>query len=151
MIRSSSLLLVLAACSGGEEVEDPDTHACEARGDAGTAVTAAADAASAPAIEVGEVPYTVTLVDGAAGFLAVEVAEDTAALLFAGDADVVSSLLLDGADQTLPTPAPNELCPDDIPEHFDLDLTPGTWNVGVGPAGLTEVWLMLHPAEGHAH
>lgn len=152
MIRPMPFVLsVLVACSGGEEVEDPDAHACEVRADAGEAVTATEDQGAAPAIAVGETPFTVTLVSGATGFVAVDVTEETEALLFAGDADVVSSLFLDGAEQTLATPAPNELCPDDIPEHFDLDLTPGTWTLGVGPAGVTEVWLLLHPAAGHAH
>jgi hypothetical protein len=153
MIRLSSLLLssMLVACTGGEEEESPEAHACEVVGDAGAAVIAAEDRAAAPAIEVGEAPYTVTLVSGAAAYVAVEVTEETEALLFAGEADIVTSLFLDDVEQTLPAPAPNELCAEDIPEHFDLDLTPGTWNIGVGPAGATEVWLLLHSAEGHAH
>ena len=68
-----------------------------------------------------------------------------------GFAEVVTALWHADAEETLPTPAPNDDCPNDIPEHFDLDLHVGTWNIGVGPAGVAEVWLMLSPAGDHAH
>lgn len=145
-------LLSLLACSGGPtEDENPEDHACEVRGDAGTALAAVADPASAPALALGEVPATVTLVADATGYVAVEVSEEEPALLFAGTADVVTELWHDGMELTLPAASPNEACPDEIPEHFDLDLAPGTWNIGLGPAGVADVWLLLISAEGHAH
>jgi hypothetical protein len=142
---------MVAACKGEPEVEAPELHACESIGSAGTAITASADRDSAPAIAVGETPFTVSLVDGAVGWVSVEITEDTPALLFAGTADVVSAVWHNGMEETLPTGAPNEECADDIPEHFDLDLHEGSWQIGVGPAGVSEVWLMLISAAGHAH
>ncbi len=149
-VAALSVLMTLVACKK-EEGEDPLLHACENIAEPGKAVDAAADRADAPAVSVSEEPFTVTLVDGSVGFVAVEVTEDTPAILFAGTADVVTALWHDDAEETLPTPAPNDDCPDDIPEHFDLDLHVGTWNIGVGPAGVAEVWLMLSPAGDHAH
>lgn len=142
----------LCACNGEEKEgeEGPEDHACEHRGEVGATLVSTADPASAPSLAIGE-PATVTLVSGETGRVLVEVAEDTPALLFAGTADVVTALVHDGTDVDLPTGAPNEVCPDDIPEHFDLDLAPGSWQIGVGPAGVDEVWLMLSSAEGHAH
>lgn len=146
------LTLALLGCSSGEEAEDPEVHACEHVGEAGTAVTAGADTASAPAIAVGQEPYTVTLVDGAAGYVSVEVTEDTPALLFVGTADVAANLWHGDEEEGLPEPSPNELCAEDIPEHFDLDFhEAGTYYLTFGPAAVSEVWLMLSSAEGHAH
>lgn len=149
----SLALLTLAACnSGKEEEEDPLAHACEVITDAGTAITAGADIASAPGIQIGDVPYTVTLVDGAAGYVSVNVSEDTPAILFMGTADVAQALYQDGTDAGLPEGAPDDLCAEDVPEHFDLDLhTAGTWTIELGPAAITEVWLLLHEAGDHVH
>jgi hypothetical protein len=150
------LLALLAACAdkgdSGAEVEDPLSHACEYTAELGSAVTAGADRASAPAFPLGEEPATVTLVPGATGYLKVEVTGDTAALLFAGTADVVNGLSQGDSAATLPTGAPNERCADDIPEHFDLDFhEAGDWYIEVGPAAIESVWLMLTSAEGHTH
>ena len=154
LLRYTSLFTLAVACNGGKdsaEEEDPSEHACEHISEAGTSVTASSDPASAPSISVGEEPYTISLVSGEAGYISATVDADTPALLFVGEADVVTSLQHDGAEETLPAPAPNELCPDDIPEHFDLDLHAGTWVIGLGPVGITDVWLMLASSEGHAH
>jgi hypothetical protein len=143
-------LALLAGCdkggdsAGGEE--DPAEHACEHASESGMAVTAGATPETATAIAVEDEPYTVTLVDGKGGkigFLEVESTEDQAALLFAGTADVVTSLWFDGKETMLPTAAPNEFCSGEIPEHWDLDLEPGTWTIGLGPAAVDSVWLML--------
>lgn len=148
----SLALLTLAACNSGKEEEDPLAHACEVITDAGTAITAGADIASAPGIQIGDVPYTVTLVDGAAGYVSVNVSEDTPAILFMGTADVAQALYQDGTDAGLPEGAPDDLCAEDVPEHFDLDLhTAGTWTIELGPAAITEVWLLLHEAGDHVH
>lgn len=147
-----ALFLSLVACAPAPAEEDPEAHACEHAADAGTTVVAGADAASAGAIAIGEEPYTVTLVDGAAGFVAVEVTGDTPALLFLGTADVAASLWHGDEEVGLPSPAPNDLCPDDIPEHYDLDLhEAGTWTIELGPAAVADVWLLLSSAEGHGH
>jgi len=146
-------LSALSGCAAGkEEEEDPLAHACEVIADAGTAITAGADIASAPGIQIGDTPYTVTLVDGASSFVSVNVSGDTAAILFMGTADVVQTLYQDGADAGLAEGAPDDLCPEDVPEHYDVDLhTAGTWTFELGPAAVSDVWLLLHDAEGHAH
>lgn len=147
----TALLISLLACSGGK-TEDPEEHACEAIGEAGTTITAAAAMDdTAPSITPGEDPYTVTLVDSAAGYVAIEVAEDTPALLFMGTADVAADLYMpDGTAMGLPDAAPVEACAE-VPEHFDLDLhDAGTWYLELGPAAVAEVWLLLH-AGGHEH
>lgn len=148
-MRTLLPLLLLAACTA--EAEDPALHACEQIAEAGTALTAGADVDSGPALDIADEPYTVTLTQGQVGYLTIESAEDTAALLFVNPADVVSGLLDPTGAEVLPAPAPNEDCPDDIPEHFDLDLEPGTWTLALGPAAVGEVWLMLIEAGEHAH
>ncbi len=153
---TASLLLALVACAdkgdSGAAAEDPMEHACEHAAELGAAVTAGADRASAPVFSISEEPSTVTLVSGATGYLKVEVTGDTAALLFAGTADVVTGLSEGETPAILPTGAPNERCADDIPEHFDLDFhEAGSWYIEVGPAAVDSVWLLLTSAEGHAH
>jgi len=146
------ILYALLACTPKEEVEDPEAHACEHVAEAGTAVTAGADPASAGAISVGEEPYTVTLVDGAAGYVSIAIDGDTPALLFMGVADVAATLWHETEEEGLPAPAPNDLCPTDIPEHYDLDFhEAGTYYLELGPAAVSDVWVMLTSAEGHAH
>ncbi|MBK7757569.1 MAG: hypothetical protein IPI35_14425 [Deltaproteobacteria bacterium] len=71
--------------------------------------------------------------------------------MFADTADVVTGLWDDSDADILPEGGPNELCPEDIPEHFDLDLSAGTYLLELGPAAVPEVWLMLTPSEGHGH
>lgn len=151
---SMAILSALTAVGCGDEAEheDPAEHACEHVGEAGTAVTAAADRMSAPAITISEEPYTVTLPAGVAGFVKVTVTEDTPVLLFAKTAAVVTGLFRGETALTLPAGAPNEFCATEIPEHFDLDLdTPGDYFIQVGPSATTSVWLNLVEAEGHGH
>jgi hypothetical protein len=141
----------LAACAGGEGEEDLALHACEQIGEAGETVAAAAtlEEAAQAEIEPSEAPFTVALVDGG-GFVNVHIHEETDALLFVDVADVVSGLYLDGEAQSLATPGPNEDCPEDIPEHWDLELTEGEWTLEFGPSALDEIWLMLLSG-GHDH
>ncbi len=147
-----ALALMLSGCTSTEKEEDPAAHACEQVAEAGTAVAAGADPAAAGAITIGEAPFTVTLVDSAPGYVSVEVTGDTAALLFLDTADVAASLWHGDEEVGLPDPAPNELCPDEIPEHYDLDFhEAGTWTLELGPAAVPDVWLLLISAEGHGH
>lgn len=146
------LILALLACNGEKEEEDPEVHACEMVGEPGVSVTAGARMdSSAGTVEVGEDPFTVTLVAGAAGFVGIPVSGDTPALLFMGTADVAVELYdADGAAMGLGDPAPVEACTE-IPEHYDLDLhSAGTWYLELGPAAVTEVWLLIHPGS-HEH
>jgi hypothetical protein len=142
-------LTALTAC-GKETTEDPAEHACENVGVTDATLTAAADGASAPALDE-DVATVVTLTDGAAGYVSITVEADEALLLFADTADVVTGLWDPSDADILPEGGPNELCAEDLPEHFDLDLTAGTYLLELGPAAVSEVWLMLTPAEGHGH
>lgn len=144
--------LILACTASKEETEDPAEHACEHVGTSEETLTAGAAPGEGDVLAIDGEPRMVTLVDGAAGYVSVVVEGDTAALLFAGTADIVNGLYNEGTEETLPEGAPNEFCATDIPEHFDLDFhTAGTWSIEVGPAAVSEVWLLLISAEGHAH
>jgi hypothetical protein len=144
---------LVSACGDGESSdehaeEDPAEHACLHAGEAGSSVAASETPEDAPLLELGDEPYTVTLVPGTAGYVELEAPAE--ALLFAGTADVVSGLSFDGAD-ILPEGSPNEFCDAEIPEHFDLDLDePGDYVLRLGPSGVDSVWLMYLSAEGHA-
>jgi hypothetical protein len=142
-------LTVFTAC-GKETAEDPAAHACEHVTETDATLTAAADGESAPAL--GEdVATVVTLTDGAAGYVSITVEAEEALLLFADTADVITGLWDEADADILPEGGPNELCAEDLPEHFDLDLGAGTYLLELGPAAVSEVWLMLTPAEGHGH
>jgi hypothetical protein len=146
-------LPLFAACGDGDSSdehveEDPAEHACEHASESGSSVTASETPEDAPVLELGDEPYTVTLVPGEVGY--VKLAAPAVALLFAGTADVVSGLSFEGSD-ILPEGSPNELCEGEIPEHFDLDLDePGEYVLSLGPSGVNSVWLMYLSAEGHA-
>jgi hypothetical protein len=147
-------LPLFTACGDGDSSdehteEDPAEHACLHAGESGSSLTASETPEDAPVLELGDEPYTVTLVPGAAGY--VKLAAPAEALLFAGTADVVSELSFEGSD-ILPEGSPNEFCEAEIPEHFDLDLDePGEYVLRLGPSGVDSVWLMYLSAEGHAH
>ncbi|MES2638135.1 MAG: hypothetical protein V4850_01585 [Myxococcota bacterium] len=146
------LFLSLFACAGSKEVEDPSAHACEHIAESEATLPGGNSTGNAVVIPMDGEPYTVTLQDSIPSYLSVQIDADTPALLFAGTADVVSGLYNGDEAVTLPEPAPNADCPEDIPEHFDLEFdTVGTWYIQLGPAAVTEVWLSLAPAEGHAH
>lgn len=144
-----AVLALTAACAAKEE--DPAEHACEAVEAGGIAVDAAEGPADAPAIEIGEEGYVVTLAASGTGYVHVDVDEATDALLFLDTADVLTAIAHDGAEEALPSPSPNEFCADALPEHFDLALEPGEWTFTLGPSAVTEVWLLLIPADGHGH
>jgi hypothetical protein len=132
--------------------EDPAEHACEHVGEAGTAITAGADRASATEITHSAEPYTVTLVAGAPSFLKTPGGED--GLLFTKATGVVTGLYFEQeTNSQLAAPEPNSFCPSDIPEHFDLELeaAPGTWYIELAPSASPDVWIALVEAAGHAH
>ncbi|MCK6529513.1 hypothetical protein L6R50_18825 [Myxococcota bacterium] len=143
--------LALAGCE--PEVEDPAAHACEHVSEAGTAVTASdVMDANTPEIVLGEEPHTVTLAAATPGYVRVEIEGDTAALLFAGTADVVQGLFHGTEEESLPEPSPNDLCAEDIPEHYDLDFhEAGSYYLELLSAQGGDVWLLLSSAEGHGH
>jgi hypothetical protein len=121
---------------------------CADRDDAGTALNATSDRAGAPLLEIRDAPYTVTLVAGAPGYVAIEVERDATAELSVGAAGVVESLWFDGAELDLPDASPAPQCPAKIPQQYLLDLEKGRWEIGLGSDTETEVWLALTAAEG---
>ena len=86
------------------------------------------------------------------GIVSVDITEpDVDALLFVDVAGVVTVLYQDGTAVGLATPAPNEFCGDDLPEHWDLELSEGLWQIEFGPSATDTVWLMLLESGTHAH
>jgi len=156
-LRNCALLTVLCTgCSDPAEPEkheeDPGEHACEHATDMsdGTSMTAGVDQASAPVLALSEEPYLVDFTTGTTGYLALTGPVD--ALLFVAQADAVTVLTFGtaGADE-LPEGAPNEFCPDLIPEHFDLELAEtGDYYVELTTA-IPPLWLVYMSAKGHAH
>jgi hypothetical protein len=152
-------VVMLIGCSDERDVtdlpheEDPAEHACEHTPEPGTTLDAAADPVDAPELTLGEEPVTVTLPEEGAGFHGyLRLRGPADALLFAGVEALVSSLTsADSGSDLLPEPAPNEFCPDTIPEHFDLELEDREYLLELGPASVDSVWLMFLDAAGHAH
>lgn len=146
------LLLTLLFACGGEEAEDPADHACEHVTEAGEAITASETMDDVPELEESEEPYTITLVDGAAGYVGIHAHGDEGLLLFTDTADVIMALYdADGVDAGLPTPSAVEACAEDLPEHYHLGLTEGEWTLELGPAAVDSVWLMLLASGDHEH
>jgi hypothetical protein len=160
-----ALALMLGACgdddhdghdhdgaAGAGSEEDPAALACEERDEAGDAITAAtARDDSAPEIAIDGEPRTVTLPDGEAGYVRVEIEEDTLALLLLQAENVVTGLYHGDEEEELVSAAAVDACAQDIPEHFDVDFhEAGTYYLRLGPSALPEVWLLLADAEGHA-
>jgi hypothetical protein len=152
--------LTSAGCSDAKDAEapeeDPGEHACEHRNEPGTTLEASSSSDDAPLLEVSEEPYSVTLPEAATdgtfdGYVRLSGPGDS--LLFAGTDDVVSELRFgtDGPDE-LPEAAPNEFCPEEIPAHFDLELSEsGDYFLRLGPSAESELFLVHLSAEGHAH
>jgi hypothetical protein len=153
------LLALLVACgdddgdahSHGDQ--DPAEHACEHAMESGTELEGSAERDdSAPRIELGDEPYTITLAQDAARYVRLEIEEDTAVILFANEEDVVTGLYHEDEEESLVSAGANDHCEDEIPEHFDLDLQEaGTYYLALGPSTLSEAWIMVTEAEGHAH
>ena len=152
-----SVLVAWSALGCGSDDEpaqtehDPGEHACEHVSEPGTVVTASADRAAAPEIARADEPYTVMLASGQPSFVKVTGGED--ALLFTKATGVVTGLFFEQETTNQLTSAePNASCPNDIPEHFDLELdASGSWYVQLGPSVTAEVWIALTEATGHGH
>lgn len=152
------LMVALAGCTDEKQdatptTPDPGEEICGHVEDQGTPLDAAATAADAPALTVSEMPYTVTLPEAQTGYEGfVEIAGPGAVLLFVGQSAVATALSEGeaGAD-VLPVPAPNEHCPEQIPEHFDLELGSADYTLQLGPTSSPTVWLALTDATGHVH
>jgi len=151
----TALLGCCAACGddGNAEPPDPAEAACVEVDEAGHPITASSTRDdAAPEIEIGAEPYAVRVSPDDPTFVRVEVAEDTAALLLVDTTDAVAALYHGPDEEPLESAGADEFCPEEIPEHFDLDLhQPGTYFIELGPSAVPEVWLLLSGAEGHAH
>jgi hypothetical protein len=152
--------LMFGACWGCSDHEeqhadevDPEAAICEHVGDRPTVIDATADSTSAPTLAPDPTPYEVTLQDVQGvyhGFLRIE--GPAGVLLFLGQA-AVAGALTQGASgpDVLPPPAPNDFCPAQLPEHFDLELEGGEYYLELGPSSLQTVLVALVEATGHAH
>ncbi len=152
------LMAAALACSSeedsnDEEAEDPGEHACEAVGEPGTAVDAAATREDAPLLEPHDSPFTVTLPEAEVGYKGYVTLGGPADLLLFVDSEAVATGLYEGdsSEDLLPSPAPNEDCPEALPEHFDLELEEGGYILELGPSSTSVVWLAITSAAGHAH
>ncbi|MFW5926281.1 MAG: hypothetical protein ACOCV4_08955 [Myxococcota bacterium] len=149
-------VLALPACGDGAEMEeheeDPAEHACEEAAEAGAPLTAGADMAGAPTVQIGDEPYLVQLPAGSSGFVKLETdAPGEEVILFFQTTDVLAEVY-DAAGEPLgiPSAGPNAQCPEDLPEHFDVDLTEaGTYFLELGPTATDEAWLLVSDAAGH--
>jgi hypothetical protein len=158
VIAVLALGVAAAGCGGADEgaagsagAEDPGEHACEHVDVAGAAVTASADRDAAPEITLSEEPYTVTMpADGTTGY--VKVQGPTQALLFTREVGEVTGLYVGpGTDSILPQGSPNEYCPNDIAEHFHLDLELQEGYAIRLTSAMDTVWLLLIGSAGHTH
>lgn len=149
-------LAVVSASSPGcgpEGAEESfDEHLCghvgELSTDSATAAANIEDATDPIEVEV----HTIWGVDLPAGtsYLQVDVPEDVSARLAVDVPGVVTALLNDAGEDSLPAAGANALCPDDL-EEFNLDLTAGTWHLEFSAAEAGEQWLLLFPNDGDGH
>jgi hypothetical protein len=149
-----TIAMALAGCGDDTQesaVADPAELACDEVDEAGDSIEASSQRDdSAPEIELGGEPYTVTLSDTEPTYVRVEITEDTAALLLLGTEDAVAALYHEDEEEDLESAGPAEHCADDIPEHFDIDFhEAGTYYVELAPSASSTVWLLLSDAAGH--
>ena len=156
-LRCLFLVVALAGCTDEKQdaapTHDPGEEMCGHVDDQGTPLDAAATAIEAPTLAVSETPYTVTLPEAQTGYEGfVKMAGPGAVLLFMGQSAVVTALSEGEAGaEALPTPTANEHCPEQIPEHFHLELGAADYYLHLGPASIPTVWLALTEASGHEH
>jgi hypothetical protein len=148
--------VLLGACGDPESEqlaeEDPAEHACEHVGQAGTPIQGAdTRSADAPEIAQAETPYEVALSRSAPVYVRLVGPAD--GLLFSNPSQIVNGLYFESSTATeLPEGAPNEFCPSDVPEHFDLALEQaGNYYLELAPSAVASVWLLHTSAEGHGH
>lgn len=153
-----AVALALGAGCGSDHAHDegspdPAELACEETAEEGTSLEAgSARDDSAPEIELGGEPYTVTVSDTAPTYVRVEIADHAVALLLVDAEDAVTALYHGDEEEELVSGGPVEACADDIPEHFDIDFhEAGTYYIELSPSAAGTVWLLLSDAAGHGH
>jgi hypothetical protein len=155
----TALLIVPLGISCSDDQDHPETEVdpeaviCDHWDEARTAVDAGATTDDAPVLVPGDEPYQISLPaagSGYRGFVTIQGPADV--LLFMGQAAVASGLTSAGEDaDQLPAPVPNEHCANDIPEHFDLELSEGDFHLELGPSTVSSLVAALVHADGHAH
>lgn len=144
-----------SACGGDDahEPADPAQLACDETDEAGTEIAAStARDETAPEIEIGAEPYAVALSASDRTYVRIEADEDTEAILLLGAEHVVTALYHEDAEEEIASAGANASCPDEIPEHYDLELhEPGTYFIELAPSAVDSVWLLLSGAAGHGH
>lgn len=148
-------VLTLAACGGDDHDDaDPAMLACDEVGETPANVTAAsARDASAPQISFTGEPVQVALPAGASGFVRVvtDEPEELGILLF-DQTDALAAIWHDDVSMAPVSAGEDPFCPDEIPEHFDVDFEEaGTYYLELGPASTDSVWMILSGAAGHGH
>lgn len=125
------ILFALFACTATDDGHDASAEACEVADEVHFSLV------EGDALELGH-PSEITLTDlGDGTFSATfDVAADT--VLFVGTEGLTD----------LGASTPNPHCPEDIPEHFDIEAA-GT--VTFGPAAVETVWVLYTEAAGHDH
>lgn len=143
-------LSLLFACGDKDGQGDvPTVDPCEEAG-TGATVRASDGLDEIPVVAVDE--GVLVDMDGLTwGFVKFDVTEEGDYLLLAGMEAAVAELSLDGATEELSAPSAYEDCGTEIPEHYDLSLSPGAWKVTVGPMIEAPIWLMLAHAGDHGH
>lgn len=150
----TSALVWAAACGTEEEAEDPAVHACEQVAEAAAELTASASPDdTAPELAFDGEPVRVALPAGMAGYVRVVTdAPEELGILFFDRTEVLNGIVHEGASLPATSAGANAFCPDEIPEHFDVDFEePGTYFLELGPTATDEVWMILSDAGGHGH
>ncbi|MDP2306486.1 MAG: hypothetical protein Q8P18_10710 [Pseudomonadota bacterium] len=141
----------LIACGAGPTdttAADAALHACEHAGESEGTLPESETTGNAVVLPMDGEPYTAILADSVASYLAVQIEAPTLAILFVGTADVAFDLFNGEESVGLPPAAPVESCPEDIPEHFEIDFdTIGTWYIQLGPTTVSDAVVSLAAAE----
>lgn len=152
---SAILAAMLSSLSCGDE--DPeevsiDEEACELIAGSPTAITAALDQNSAPALATGEHVYQLTLDTAMKTYFKVEAAEPGDFAMFLSLDNVASGkYYLGAAEKSLAAGEANENCAAAIPDHYHLELEEaGTYVIELNPSA-AKVNVVIHPDEEHMH
>ncbi len=145
----STLALALAACGPetGPEVpdEDLDQLACDFVGVTGLSLHAMSsrELDGLATIEPMDEPWTILLEEEGTSWLRFEIFEPGMLRLYL-DQDAGRDLYRDDRPMGLPEAEPVELCPEDIPARYRLDLDHrGVYHLELDATDSSELWLML--------
>ena len=149
------LLLLLPLGLGCEPAADtgsappPHEHACAYVGVGGLLMDAqdTLEFDSLATIHVSDEPWTIGLDPGITHYLRFELTQAGQLWLYADQAGVISELYRFDGTLGLGAGEPVPQCPDDLPEHFELVLTAGTYHLELAPTEGDSLWMMLMEQE----